>query len=220
MASRETQRTRIADELLKAIRQQTIPVGTKLPSERQLATEYGVSRPIVREALGMLSMLDVIDIQMGRGAFVVSADVSTDAATDYGLLDIVDAREAIEMGAVRLAVSRSQQEDRDAIDAALARLAEAVESRRETADLDMDLHRSIVEAARSPKLMQLWGNMTEEIAHTIRVSPHGRSMSPEIFHDHEALALGVVRGDVQAASAACSSLYDSHRDFLRSLLGG
>jgi DNA-binding FadR family transcriptional regulator len=218
MDTQTTQRARVADELLTSIRDKRLPVGSKLPSERQLAERFGVSRPVIREALGMLSTLDVIEIQMGRGAFVVNADVSTEARTEYGLLDIVDAREAIEAGALRLAAQRCDEEGRVAVRAALATLQAATNLGEETADPDLALHQSIVHAARSPLLLKLWQDMNDEIAQTIRVSPHGRRMSREILHDHELLAAGVLGGRLSEALAASARLHDQHRDFLRSLL--
>lgn len=217
--TRTPQRSVIADDLLRSIRGQQLPVGSKLPSERQLADRYGVSRTVVREALGMLITLDVIEVQMGRGAFVTSSDVSVDAYDDYTLVDIVDAREAIERGAIRLATSRADADSLKQVSEALAALRDHVRKGRDTVELDLELHRSVLGAARSPKLMRLWTDMTAEIAQTIRVSPHGRSMSEDIFRDHEALVAGMLNGDVTAADEACSRLYAEHRAFLRSLLG-
>lgn len=218
MDSRVTQRARIADDLLRSIRNEDFPIGTKLPSERQLAETYGVSRPVVREALGMLATLDVIDIQMGRGAFVVSSDVSTESRAEYGLLDIVDARETIEAGALRLAGQRAQPEDIEAVASALENLELAVATGADTTDPDLELHGRIVEASRSPLLRKLWQDLGEEIAQTVRVSPHGRSMSREILEDHRQLAAGVTKGDLEAALRASAMLHDQHRAFLRSLL--
>ncbi|MGP3534244.1 FadR/GntR family transcriptional regulator [Microbacterium sp. RD1] len=217
--SGNTQRARVADDLLREIREGVYPVGSKLPSERQLAEAYGLSRPVIREALGMLSTLDVIEIQMGRGAFVVSNDVSTEQTTPYGLLDVVDAREVIEAGALRLASVRAEAPEKEAVAEALEALERAVRLGEETTAPDLGLHRSIVRAARSPLLEKLWDDMNDEIAQTIRISPHGRAMSQAILADHRALAAGVVEGDLGGAMAASRTLYDHHRDFLRSLLG-
>lgn len=219
MDGKNTQRARVADDLLREIREGQHPVGSKLPSERQLAETYGVSRPVVREALGMLSMLDVIDIQMGRGAFVVNADVSTESPADYGLIDVVDAREAIEAGALRLASVRAAESDKSHVRAALEDLERAVRLAEDTTAADLELHRSIVRAAQSPLLQKLWDDINDEIVQTIRVSPHGRAMSHAILADHVALARGVIESDLLGALAATRTLYDHHRDFLRSLLG-
>lgn len=216
---RTTQRARIADELLAAIRAERYPVGSKLPSERSLAEEYGVSRPVVREALGMLSSLDVLEVQMGRGAFVLSADVAVAQLTDFRLVDVVDAREAIEAGALRLAADRARKPERATVERALVDLERAVRLGSETTDADMALHRAIVHAARAPMLEKLWADLTSEIAQTVRISPHGRTMSHDILADHRELAAGVTEDRLSEALAACARLYDDHRRFLRELLG-
>ena len=216
---RVTQRSRVAGDLLNSIRDKKFPVGSKLPSERLLAEEYGVSRPVIREALGMLSSLDVVEIQMGRGAFVLNGDVSVQNDVDYRLVDIVDAREAIEAGALRLAVQRARRTEKQAVQKALTSLEDSVALRQETTEPDMALHRAIIGAARSPLLAKLWDDMTEEIAHTVRISPHGKAMSPDILTGHRDLAGGVVDADLPRALGACERLYEDHRKFLRSLLG-
>lgn len=219
MADRTTQRARVADTLLKEIREGRYPVGARLPSERQLADTYGVSRPVVREALGMLVTLDVVQTHVGRGAFVTNADVTIEHSTgEHGLIDVVDAREVIESGALRLAAKRARRAERNTVERALRTIEEAMKDDEETADADLALHRSITEAARSPILVKLWTNMTNEIAHTIRISPHGRTMSDEIFEDHRLLARGVTHREVEPALEACARLYEEHRTFLRSLL--
>ena len=214
-----TQRSRIADDLLRAIRGGEYPVGAKLPSERRLAERYSVSRPVIREALGMLSTLDVIETQMGRGAFVTSADVEIEPTQTFGLLDIVDTREVIETGALRLASNRADDRDRQRVGAAFEALEEAVLGGKETTEPDISLHLSIVEAARSGMLLKLWSDMNDEIAQTVRISPHGKAMSKEILEDHRRLAAGITAGGLEEALRACSGLYDEHRQFLRSLLG-
>lgn len=214
-----TQRSRIADDLLKTIRAGRFPIGSKLPSERRLAEQYGVSRPVIREALGMLSTLDVVDIQLGRGAFVINTDVELEREQKFGLIDVVDAREVIESGALRLADVRADDNAKNQVAAAFRALEEAVAAKIDTTELDLALHHSIVEAARSPMLLKLWADMTEEITHTVRISPHGRSMNAEILEGHRKLAAGISEGELEAALHACSALYDGHRDFLRSLLG-
>ncbi|ORA39199.1 FadR/GntR family transcriptional regulator [Mycobacterium aquaticum] len=214
-----TQRSRIADDLLRAIRDGEYRVGAKLPSERQLAEQYSVSRPVIREALGMLSTLDVIEIQVGRGAFVTNADVSIERTQRFGLLDIIDTREVIEAGALRLAAARADDEDKQRVAAAFEALEDAVLGGKETTEPDIALHLSIVQAARSGMLLKLWSEMTDEIAQTVRISPHGRAMSKEILDDHRRLAAGITGGELDEALQACSGLYDDHRQFLRSLLG-
>lgn len=219
MDTSNTQRARIADDLLRSIRDHSFPVGSKLPSERKLSEQYAVSRPVIREALGMLTTLDVIDVQMGRGAFVTNADVAIETPNEFTLIDIVDAREVIESGALRLAAARATDATRAGVAEAFFDLERAVASGSATTDADVALHRAIVHSAASAKLARLWSDMTHDITQTVRISPHGRTMNSAILDEHRVLAEGITLGRVAEATTACAALYDDHRQFLRTLLG-
>ncbi|GIH64129.1 FadR/GntR family transcriptional regulator [Microbispora siamensis] len=221
ISSRHTPRpSRIADELLSRIREGGYPVGSRMPSERQLTEEFNVSRPVIREALSMLTTLGVIEVQAGRGTFVVDTHSAREPELPPGgLIDVVNVREVLEIGALRLAQRNARDELRDDVGRALAALTEAVANRLPTEALDRELHRTIIAASGSSMLLQLWDGMERQIAETIRVSPHGRIMSRAILADHEVLARGIAEGGLDEAIAACTRLYDEHRRFLRALLG-
>src|SRR5690606_31556787 len=87
------------------------PPGTKLPSERALALEFGVSRPIVREVLSGLSDQGLVDIQSARGSFV-RAPETVDGARSLDVLyrrkdatvrELMEVRLMLETEAARLA---------------------------------------------------------------------------------------------------------------------
>lgn len=218
-----SQTSRVADELLRRIRAGEYAVGSRLPSERQLASEFALSRPVIREALRMLTMLQVIDVQVGRGAYVTEApDVVglLDPEVDRDLLDIVDVREIIEIGALRLAQSRATPAAREAVADTLEALRTAVAQHDRTTDLDTRLHEAIIEASGSPTLLEIWHSLQGEISRSVRVSPSGRFMSPEILKDHEALVRGVTDGNLEEALAAAARLHVDNRRFLTEMLDG
>ena len=68
--------TNIVEELEESIRSGKLSEGMKLPSERALAEEYGVSRNVVREAYKIMSEKGIVDIQIGKGAFVCAPKVN------------------------------------------------------------------------------------------------------------------------------------------------
>jgi len=81
---KSTQRMRVADALLAQIQDGRYGLGDKLPSERNLAEEFSVSRTVVREALGTLTAMEIVESQLGRGSYVIS----TDTAWGAGSLDV------------------------------------------------------------------------------------------------------------------------------------
>ena len=216
---RGSQASRIAQTLLERIRTGTYPVGSRLPSERLLAHEFNVSRPVVREALSTVSALDVLDTQMGRGAFVISMPADNSVLPSSNLQDVVNVREVLETGALRLAARRPSPTHIANVQKAMAELRSAVDSKEETTDLDRVLHKVIIEASGSPLLVKLWESLEQQIEDTIRISPHGRTMSPEILAQHEILAAGISTGDIEEAIEASRQLCEENRRFLHALLG-
>jgi len=62
--------TQIAERLLRAIQWGAYQIGDRLPPERELAVQMGVSRTAVREALSALQLTGVIESKTGRGSFI------------------------------------------------------------------------------------------------------------------------------------------------------
>src|SRR6476661_3002155 len=61
----------IADQIRTLIREGNFPVGSRLPPERDLAQQLGVSRPSVREALIALEVEGYVEVRVGSGVYVV-----------------------------------------------------------------------------------------------------------------------------------------------------
>ncbi|WP_053202510.1 FadR/GntR family transcriptional regulator [Jiangella muralis] len=214
---RDSQASRIARALVDRIKDGSYPIGKKIPSERQLATEFGVSRPVIREALSTVSAMDILDIQMGRGAFVTAAPAEHIASGGLKLQDVVNVREVLEVGAIELAL-KGEAPAFDGIRAAAERLREAVRGREDTVEPDRALHAAIVQASGSSLLASIWQSIDQQVVETIRISPHGRTMSQDILDLHQRLADSVIDGDLDAAVDASRLLYEDNRQFLRDLL--
>src|SRR5439155_4288661 len=103
-------------------------VGDRLPSERQLATRFGVSRPTIRVALGQLESRGLVVTRSGSGTFVAERDhdaVAEEVSSDDNPAEVLEARLALEVAAARLAARRAHG-DRDALEN-LRRAVEAPE---------------------------------------------------------------------------------------------
>ena len=64
--------TKIADAIMDYIKEDNLKNGDKIPSERELAQEFNTSRNSVREALRVLEKDKIIEVKMGKGAFITS----------------------------------------------------------------------------------------------------------------------------------------------------
>ncbi len=134
-----------------------VPVGAKLPAERELAARFRVSRPIVREALRGLAERGFIEISPGRGAFARPVRVG-DAARPLDTLlrrqnatprAVVEARLMLEREAAGLAASRATAEEVEGMRRVLARFDEAV-GLIDQARWDVTFHALLARMAHNP----------------------------------------------------------------------
>ncbi len=108
----------VVNELLGAIRVGRFKPGERLPSERQLAEDFGVSRASVREGLRILELMETIEVRQGRGAVVLAATRQPSGQPLRRWLDshqgevveLLEVREALESAAAALAASREASE--------------------------------------------------------------------------------------------------------------
>ncbi|HEY6739934.1 MAG TPA: GntR family transcriptional regulator [Actinopolymorphaceae bacterium] len=116
-------RNALADHLLEEIVSGRLPTGTRLPPERTLASEFGLSRPIVREVLRSLAERGLVEIQPSRGTFVREPNVvacapSLDAAyrrRNTTVREVLEARLTLEPYAAALAARKATEEDLSAL---------------------------------------------------------------------------------------------------------
>ena len=122
--SRGTLAEQVTDNLLAYIEAQHLKPGDLLPSETSLATSFGVSRPVIREALKSLEGKGIIEIVNGKGAIVKPIDsdplrlffqraMQIERST---MLELMEVRKGLEVEAATLAASRRQSKDLDAIE--------------------------------------------------------------------------------------------------------
>src|SRR5882724_2493556 len=122
-ARRPVTRTTAADQIIEQLRTQiltgALTLGSKLPTERELGLEFGVSSPTVREALRALNSMGLIEARQGSGAYVapnLSRIVSSAMGMlmqleNVGLDDLLGLQSVLNYYAAELAVSRATDED-------------------------------------------------------------------------------------------------------------
>jgi len=207
----ETQRLyeRIAQQLASGIAKGQYLVGQRLPSERELAQAFNVSRPTIREAIIALELDSLVDVRVGSGVYVKNKAPpgGKAGATDIGPFELLEARRSIEGEACALAAARID-------DAQLAQLAELLtEMRTEnehdvvlSEDADRRFHELIAAATQNSGMIaavkMLWDARTR--------SPQNRSMSSKVratgvkprIDEHTAILKALKLRDGDAARAA------------------
>ena len=184
------------------------PVGTKLPGETTLATELGVGRSTVREALRALAGAGLVRPRQGAGVFVVATEAAEDWPTRLRratVTDVYEVRMGVEVQAARLAASRRTPEDVTALERALeARRVASEADDIAFVDADIAFHAAVVAAAHNPVLADLFGQFTpvlrEGLVELLALTEL-RAHDPNTGDDaHEALVRAVAEGDAETAA--------------------
>ncbi len=139
---------RIATTIAAAIDQGRYPVGTRLPGERELAEEFSVSRPTVREAMIALEIRGLVEARHGSGLYVIatSADTAGPAELDVGAFELIEARILFEGEAAAIAATVIDDEALADLDRTLAEMAAVDVASPEAMDADRRFHMRIAEA--------------------------------------------------------------------------
>ncbi len=211
--------------LMQTIRLGVVPPGQALPSERELALRFSVSRDTVREAIRELADAGYLVSRRGRygGTFVsdplpVPAAGSVIAPSAAELDDILGLREILEVGAARAAAARSL----DAADRATlwARLAEAAACG--TADyrrMDSRLHLTIAELVGVPSLVTLMAENRSRINELLDSFPLLARNIEHSNRQHEAIVMAILAGDAEGAAEAMREHLEGSGALLRGFLG-
>jgi GntR family transcriptional repressor for pyruvate dehydrogenase complex len=196
--------------------------GQKLPPERELAEEFGISRPKLREAFGVLASRDLIEIRRSEGAFIrpiTSAALSPAmielfARHREAFLDFLEYRREQESFAAHLAAQRATDADHEAIALLLAEMEEAdlANDPDREAELDLRFHMAVVEAAHNAMLVHvmrsIYALMTRGVAHTRRFLESRAAARGILLAQHREIAEAVMRGDAAGAAEAAERHID------------
>lgn len=191
----------------------------RLPSELELARSFGVSRPVVREALMSLQALGLTASQTGKGTFVISDRIRAPFLIGrYSPAHIKEVRRALEIPSAQLAALRRTDQDVGQLAALLARMEDADDPARRN-KLDADYHIAIANASGNllfVKLIEDMRTILEEHSLAVAKAPHRRKAASV---EHTAIYEAIVRRDTDAAGTAMAEHLDNAEQSF-ALLGG
>ncbi|WP_422075740.1 FadR/GntR family transcriptional regulator [Tranquillimonas rosea] len=199
----------IYGRILAQISAGLFPSGSKLPSETRMAADFGVSRPVVRDALARLQRDGLVESRRGSGSFVLSAppaDLShvTDMNDVARFQRFQEFRLAIEGPAAGLAAARRGEDE-------LRRIAEAhehflgeVQAGRFVWEADRALHLAIIEASGNEFFLQSIDGPDMALSDFMRVSLSLTSSRSErrgrlVAREHTNIVDAIRMGDSKAA---------------------
>jgi len=210
-------RSKLSDQIYNEIRQNIDnndwSSGMKIATELELSEKYGVSRPVVREALARLKSEKLIDSKRGSGSFVIKprGDVVRGFRPVGTVADLIhgfELRLSVEAESACFAASRRTE-------AQLADIREAAEMLRDGTinekfgDADFQFHLAVAQATNNPMYVSTMTMLREQILFGMRLTgvmaPPSADVRVSIVQDeHRQIVDAIASKDPQAAKAAMS----------------
>lgn len=201
----------IVGQIQEAIRDGALGEGDRLPTERELAETFGVSRSVVREAIKVLTAQGLVESRQGSGLYVrnrpiesitraIVLSVSPDADSVERLFEF---RRLLERDAARLAAERATDQQIEALDRALASFDErgARPDWEVFGQVDDALHDVIAEAAGNPYLQLMVASVRALMRDVVVLVAENPGSIDEAMRHHRSIRDAIAGRDAERAAA-------------------
>jgi GntR family transcriptional repressor for pyruvate dehydrogenase complex len=223
----ETKVSQIARQILLAIENGEYKPGDRLPSEREIADQMGVSRNAVRESLKSLQVLEVVKVKTGVGTFTNSLAGTKnldgeifpilEESKDPG--DIIEARKAFELGFVTIAVANATSRDITNLKESLKKMYEQARVRnyREYLKAGREFHMNLAKSSRNDVIEEiariLWEMTNSRLSAKLHESYAAEHLEKSV-EIHSMLVEAMEKGDLNSAKRTLIRHYKELKDFL------
>jgi GntR family transcriptional repressor for pyruvate dehydrogenase complex len=189
-------RQRVSDEIVDQVRnlisEGTLKPGDRLPSERELIKEFGVSRPSIREALNSLVAQGFLEVKQGNRTFIKS--ITSEKLQDpFSLLikadtqkifDLIEVRKAMEAWGAFHAAQRVTEEDIERLGEIIREMKGALDEGRSWERQDADFHVAVAQATHNTiqthMMFTIYDLLRESVARVFR----DQKKTKKLFQQH------------------------------------
>jgi GntR family transcriptional regulator, transcriptional repressor for pyruvate dehydrogenase complex len=219
----------VAFEIRRYLSERDMRPGERLGTEQELAAEFGVSRPTLREGLRLLASSHLIRATQGPGGGIFVASTQSEgmrrnvsesiavmlATDDVSLIELVEARISMEVPLAGLAAQHATDETAEQLLAAIAE-AEGNDPASEAFRIaDTRFHRVIASAARN-ELLRAFTAWTLDVLQPSLIDTIGASIDGDAILDQHRVIQRAIR---LRQPAAAQRAMRRHLDYLRELVG-
>lgn len=217
---------RLSEEIIRQIAKMVesgeLAMNERFPSERALEQQWKVSRPVLREAFRALEVQGLIESRPGGGRYLRSSWIPDPAqvrrnrlvANRETLLQVWDAREAVEVRSAELAAVRATAEEIEEMERPLRTFASLTPAEAKRLDLDRSFHMVIARAARNPFLLEIIGNLVARMSEIGFRDMLGVEDFKPLLGIHQPIYEAIAARDPKAARVAMIRHYDELRKTL------
>jgi GntR family transcriptional regulator, transcriptional repressor for pyruvate dehydrogenase complex len=209
-------RQRLGDQLygqiLDYIVEGHLKEGDRLPTENEICDMFGVSRPVVREALMRLRADGLIQSRQGAGTFVhnrpTSRLTSFASASDVAsYLRCIEVRMPLEGAAARLAAERRTPDQMRRIENAHRKFEEAIADKAASLDADLAFHEAVIDATGNEFFLAMLRSLNEAMSGFMRLTLNLTRTGPkdrarQVLEEHARIVEAIRDQDGESASVA------------------
>jgi DNA-binding FadR family transcriptional regulator len=219
--------SRIANQIGIAIITGVYSAHNPIPIEAELCRAYGASRPVLREAVKMLTAKGLVGAKPRRGTWVqpearwnlLDPDVLgwllERRFSRALLIEFTELRLAVEPAAAALAASVAGQEEKAAIRQAIERMRAAERGEDDPLDSDIAFHVAVLQASRNRFYAQLAGFTSTALRFSIRMTNRYRGVRLGSIADHQKVADAIIAGKPVHAGKAMRRLIQEALELMR-----
>lgn len=222
---------RVTEELRSRVQLEKYLPGEKLPTEKALIAELGVSRTVLREAIAGLKVEGVLKSRQGAGVFVTkhATDKSDNTLpgkpplTISDVIEFLEIRASIEIGAAELAAERcSPAQEADILDC-FNQFKQRVQSGENSEREDYEFHLAIARATNNPRFVEFLSNIGCQSIPRSRLRSeanvaYDRKLEHRILREHKKIMDAILDHDPESARRAMRLHLVKGADRYRSLV--
>ncbi|UOF91984.1 FadR family transcriptional regulator [Fodinisporobacter ferrooxydans] len=227
MTIQKIRKTKVTDEVVEQlktlIQQGFYKTGEKLPPEKELAKQFGVSRASIREALSVLSAAQIVEARQGEGSFVQTIDVTryippvavSILSLPEQTLHLLEVRKILEASAAELAAERATEEDLEQLEAAVHGYLDEIQMGQIGQTNDLLFHQVLAMAARNPVLVEMMQRISdlvrEGMRYTLEQNMGNEERKHEVYEEHLHILQAIKNRNSEAARQAMITHLDNVR---------
>ena len=199
---------KIVEQIEKRIVDGELNAGDKLPSERELAIQFGVSRTSVREAMKALTLRGLIEVTPGRGTFITDQTSqalrhSMNLMFQVGKMDanryLIELREILEPEIAAIAASRATPENLAAMRESVVAMDQSMDEICTYIEADLDFHLALAESTHNPLILSLLDSLIGELREQRFRSANVEGALHRGQPNHKAVLVAIEQGDAESA---------------------
>ncbi|CAH0305355.1 FadR/GntR family transcriptional regulator [Peribacillus frigoritolerans] len=205
----------VSDELYEMIRSGSLKPGEQLDSIQQLAENFQVGRPAIREALSALSSMGLIEIKQGEGTFVKTFDpaIMNHPLSAALLMDqdnikhLLEVRKILESGTAEVAAKKRTEENLIELKDMLFNMEKVSDDEELSDKADISFHVAVANASQNELLITLMNHvselMTEKMRDIRRAALYSEEMTlKQLYQQHVRIYDAIVAQDEDGARSA------------------